>query len=102
MLHHARRGPVGDYLVNEYKKEYGDDEAVDAVHNAPMSLTRELAQNMRSQELQALGGSLKTSGMDPIKKYSVPLTTSQQIGWLAAKHGSLEVFEPVPSTDNAD
>lgn len=91
MTKRARRGPVNDFLVARFADQHANEEC-NPVEEAPLSLDRETAMEMRTQIRQRLGGSLMTAGIDPRIKYNVPLTTSQQIGWNASKFGSLEIL----------
>ncbi|CEO99824.1 Uncharacterized protein PBTT_10469 [Plasmodiophora brassicae] len=84
MLKRARRGPLHEFIVAHHKAHGGSDK------DAPLALEKETADQMRSYVKHGLGWSLCRPGIPPVQKYSTPITTSQTVGWMAAKYGPLE------------
>lgn len=104
MLKRARRGPLHEFIVAHHKAHGGSDKDAPlalekvwpaprrrhSIVNASVHLGQETADQMRSYVKHGLGWSLCRPGIPPVQKYSTPITTSQTVGWMAAKYGPLE------------
>ena len=82
--------------TRQWDRYWASDSA--AVTASPHSAVRvgaldtALATSMQPRILQAVGANLVTPGVDPQRKYSYPLTASQEVGWAWGGRRSLELF----------
>jgi hypothetical protein len=84
----ARAAPIYSYL----QKRHADEQAAKAARGEPVdenarcphSITRPECEAMRPQVWNGVGSTISTVGIDPVKKYSFPQTTSQTYGWSAS------------------